>query len=622
MLRIGFTLGASRAGVAALVVPLALAWASRSAVSQEIDVYPRRIGAEIARDEFTRDVAALRVRPGRNERRTPSANEFVLGPTARAKHVVQFRPARAGRVLIEANWSAPVSLRVDAIPPGKTGAYRSNESASPLRLEFDVTPEQAQRRDSWTVVVANRSGRDVSGRLSVAYPGGGRITLVSPAGGEERADADSAETGSGPANRPIDLLEGLQSDVNLERVELQSILGIRAEVYEDQDEEAGTFYFLPAAYYLRWDEDQGYGLQVLYRGIDTEGEARGMVHFSADLSARIGIRDIEAAEILLHAYLKRAGRSVREPALTPMPLDGSPRLALADNLTRIWDIDPDRVAVSAPSAVLDELTIEWVADDRVATDMQPKLLEGGVNGDILFDPSGDGLPAQSVPVEIALRDPNTYGRIEWQRGASWENNTPYGIVVKRLHALLLEKSDGTPRVVSWDLRDKPVPPGKRLRIRGAAAGVPDWLDELALLVWVEYVVDQDCARCDDQALASIMSGATRSERRFATISALDNLFADVGAVAIVISVGTDYSVPGGDAWHEWEVVLEGDGQAASVGPLYPPADAGSPFLYLVTLRMADGAEHRGNWVASPGLNLHIGLSQVEESLGRIPGRDL
>ncbi|HYU10562.1 MAG TPA: hypothetical protein VEK77_14390 [Gemmatimonadales bacterium] len=553
---------------------------------------------------------------------------------------VDIRPAAAGKISVDATWNEPVALALILNGPGQTGYFARQDGRSPLHLEFDLSAELLAKGEGWRVSVVDFSGSPANGTVRVNYPAGSgtftssiiatrvlipqKILMQPGAVFTAGLTAGQRDSGlSGPSNETIDLLESLRTDVNFDMRHVAEILGVSSQVYRDRNATAGTFYFLPRAYHVMWDPSGHFGMSILYR-TDPSGADSAKVQMSTHLSASIGTSDLSIAALLLQAYVRKHNLNFSELRLVRMPLDTTPRLSFADDLHHLYDIPGDRVVIREISDALAEARVDWVTDKNTATDMQTELVSHGLSGQAVLDPQGQVISSRSVPVDISLRDPGTYGLLAWRRGDIWRNETHYPITVKRLHALMLDVPDGVPTVLSWSLGDSVVQPQARLLVDTTV--VPQWVDSLSLRTWVEYTVAQNCEACDRLSLADIRGGASFSERQIITFRTLTPL-ADIGASALTVEVRSRYLRPDATTLQDAPpLILSLDSHEFPGSSIFPPAvvdttAAPQPsFEYRITVVMRDGTEHAGaTWIPSTRTNVFIGTAQIQQSLGFLPG---
>jgi hypothetical protein len=352
---------------------------------------------------------------------------------------------------------------------------------------------------------------------------------------------------------------------------------------------------------------------------DGDGAAAGEVLMATRLDAGVDTAEIELARSLLRAYQARHS-SVKFTDLRALPIDKAPDVSLAGDLQHQYSIPPEKIAVNAISDALGQVEVSWATDTVTKENLQLALTEEvGINGSLVYTPSGGALSAQSIPVRVRLADAETLGRLVWHRGVPWHNVMPYPLRLRYLHALLLESN--APVVYSWNLDEATVPPQARVEID--ARTVPVWLDHRALRMWLDYVPLADCSTCDQQVIAAISGGTSSLGTSQITIHTITPL-ADVGAYEIAITVRSRYFDPKAKTVQtRAPLALDADNKDFTVGPLYlgsrQPGETipGDPlFEYLLEVAMPDGSSKRGTrWLPADSLRLLIGKVQVEQALG-------
>lgn len=462
-----------------------------------------------------------------------------------------------------------------------------------------------------------RDHRNTGGR-TVPPPRGGRVPEprgeTGTGGGRIR---DLTAKGPGPVR--LDLLEGLRSDVPFEAGDL---LSIQPALYQDANPQAGVYYYLPAAYHLRWQPDEGYGLRMLF-GASTEPGRAGDVHVAARAASGVGLDEAALARELLEASRRR--RRIAPIQLRPFPLAEPPRAALADS---------DDVTVHAVSDALGEIDLAWTTDPVRRAALELALTEDvGVPGVVTFTPQGAALEPVSIPLTIRLADAGTFGRWRFDDRRELRNAAPYPVRLRHLHALLLHEDQ--PIVYSWSLGDAVAPPGAAIRIQRSR--IPRWIDERALRMWIDYGVEVDCEACDRKVIEELTSGVRGGAPEPAVFRTLTPL-ADTGAFEIEVTVRSRYLHPRERDLRTLPVlVLDQDRSTFEVGPLFPgsrqesaasPAPEGledreGPLLeYRLELLMPDGRSYTSEtWLESRDLRIHVGTFQIEQALGFVPGQE-
>jgi len=428
--------------------------------------------------------------------------------------------------------------------------------------------------------------------------------------------------GKGPAAQAIHLLTEIASDVELD---LEEILKVWPQVFQDQNPGSGVFYFLPRAFHLKWTPEEGYGMRMLYYASAEEGKS-GEVGIEMFLNAGIGSKEYNFAKDLLNAYALRHPEA-KFTELRPLPIDKAPEVSLSGGLQHTFNIPSDKITINAISDALGELHVSLTTDWVTKENLQLALLEDiGLNGTLSFSPSGGALPGQERPIHISLADHRTLGRIYWNRTQSWRNEADYPVYLKHLHVLYL-KDKKTPYIYSWSLDNTEVQP--LTQVLWDARNVPSWLDNAqeVKFMWVSYGVKKDCKPCDDKVIRAITGGVDRVSAQkllFETITPL----ADTGAYKIFVTVRSRYLHPTSrELGNLPEVVLDADEKEYVAGTLYlvdrqaGESIQGDPlFEYLMTVVMRDGQTHRATkWIPNDGLRVMIGQTQIKQALGFLPG---
>ena len=419
----------------------------------------------------------------------------------------------------------------------------------------------------------------------------------------------------GPGDTPVEPMGDLRAeDIDLDA---SHVLGVFPAFYPDQNPASGVFYFLPYSYSLRWSEDSGYDLKMIYSSAN--GGGSGDVAMAARLDAGLGIRDRQIASDLMQAYAQTHGLAFT--ALRALPID-SIGVSIADDLHR-YNIPRDKIAVTGLSDFLGQIDISWLTDPVTKENLQQALVEGvGISGKVTLYPSGGKLAPVDVPVQIRLADFVTFGGFKWNRAEPWKNRTLYPIRLKYLNALVLDASSH-PIVYSWDLSSTMVPPSGRAQ--WVAGSVPTWIDAQAKRIWLEYAVDGSCESCADAVIQSITGGTTSAGPSTVTLHTITPL-ADAGAFEIDAQVRSRYFDPQGNQLQTRTVVLNADGKDFTIGPLYlgnrQPGESvpGDPlFEYSLSVVKQDGTHSDGStWLSCNDLRLVIGRRQLEDALGALP----
>lgn len=434
---------------------------------------------------------------------------------------------------------------------------------------------------------------------------------------------DKNRGAQGPSAQSIDLLSVVNTDLD---VPVQSILQVRKEIYLDKNPQSGVLYYIPRAYHLQWDTDEGYGMKMLYAATEQDAES-GQVLMAMRLASGVSARDSQLVMDLARAYRAAHNTSLKINVIRPLPLISEhPGISLSDSLGSHFNIAEDSIVASVVSDALEEMNVSWVTDEVTKENIQLVLSQDiGIAGDVTYDLESDEVARVSIPASVRLADQGTFGPLHWRRNTSWRNPTPYPLRLKYLHMMLLENN--TPVIYSWDLGRSEVPP--RAQVEWDTSRVPRWLDQRAKRAWVEYAVVQDCVECDREVMRGLTFGASRASSRQDIILRTLTPLADSGAIEIGIRLRSRYFSSAGDTLEtQAMIVLDADREEFDGGKVYlidrQPGEErpGDPlFEYQLELVMSDGSilnSPAGQWIPSHRGRLMIGKVQLEQAVGPLP----
>ncbi len=437
---------------------------------------------------------------------------------------------------------------------------------------------------------------------------------------------DQSETdkgAQGPDNNPIPLFEDLTVTRDFEFP--YEITNISMDVYPDKNPASGMFYYMPAAYHLRWTADDGYAFRVLY-GTAT-AESSGDVRMSATLSPDISKKEIDLISKLVASYASR-NEGMEFDKLRLIPIQENPTVSFPADLNNLYEITADKVAVNITSSLREPFQISWVTDNNTKDEMQVSLLEKtGIQGIMSLQPQSDNIPEIKIPVVITLADSRTIGRIDleskkWRTGA-WKNQTPYPLKLKYLHMLLVkeEGNKSTPFIYSWDINDLVVPVSASVTFD--ASNVPSWLDDpdMAQRIWVEYSV-VDCDVCDRDIINTITGGTYGTNTRKVIFEAFQ-VFEKTDAQFIQIKVRSKQGDPKGEKVVEFEPLrIYQDNETAESGQLYVPLEEDLSFEFYLTVVMKNGNSYKADgWISSSEPEIYLGLDAIRNAIPGLPVAD-
>ena len=424
----------------------------------------------------------------------------------------------------------------------------------------------------------------------------------------------------GPDNNTIPLFEDLTITKDFEFPD--EITNISMDIYPDKNPRTGIYYYLPAAYHLRWTADEGYAFHILYG--TASPESSGAVRMSATLSPDISKKEIDLIKRLLMSYVSR-NSGMKFNKLRLIPIRENPAVSFPGDLNNLYEITADKVTVNITSSLREPFQVSWVTDNTTKDEMQVSLLEKtGILGIVSLKPQSDNIPDIKLPVAITLADSRTLGRIalenkKW-RTTPWKNETPYPLKLKYIHMLVVkdEINKAIPIIYSWKINDVVVP--STASVQFDASNVPSWVDDpdMAQRIWIEYSV-ADCDECDKAIINTITGGTYGTNTRKVTFETFQ-LFDSLDAQFIQIRVRSLQGDPKGEKVVEFNPVrIYHDNEIAESGQLYVPLETELSFDYFITVVMKNGNSYKSqDWIRSNEQEIYLGLDAIKKAIPGIP----
>lgn len=420
----------------------------------------------------------------------------------------------------------------------------------------------------------------------------------------------------GPGKTAIVLWDEIHSDVDFDYGENQ-MSNISTDIFPDQNENSGYYYYYPSSYKLVWNKDESYQLNILYGS--GSGEESGKVRLFAKLSPKIGTKEKRMVETLVKEYTTT--HNLKFEKLVPIPLQQEPKIDLAGQLSSLYDIPSENVT-AAVTGIFEPIDIAWPMSTKNADDLMVGLKEIDLNGTLQLTPQGE-TPTMNIPVTISLDNENVLGRIEltqnvW-RTKNWKNEKPFPVRLKYIHALFLNKEEkgGTkPYIYSWSLNDTDVPVLASVKFNSTT--IPRLVDTKAQKIWVEYSVP-NCSACKDNVINSLTGGTTAARERKIEVSSY--IKDDIGAHVIEITVRSLFADPKGEQIIEMpSVKLKEDFETYSISPLFVPEGKRAEYEYKIKI-VTDDEIYRSDWIYSDELSIDLNKSTIKKALGRYPGEE-
>ena len=446
------------------------------------------------------------------------------------------------------------------------------------------------------------------------------VPLAPTGAGTSGTDLDTEEEVNveplGPANEPISLWEDLVADNDFEFP--YEVTNIRMDIYPDINKNSGTFYYVPNAYHLRWNKDEGYNFRMIY-GTSESAEVAGAVRMTGTLTPGISTNEIALIRTLLESY------TADSPVYTfnelkIMPIQSVPSISLSSGLQGQYDIPEENINVTVSSSINNPLDVSWVTDNDTKEEMQVALTQGlGINGEMRIVPESEEVPEQLIPVRITISDPRTIGRFTLQpnqwRDENWKNTTAFPLLLKKIHVLIIEKQGTStiPLIYTWNLNDTQVPAGASASFD--ADEMPLWIEtkNKAERIWIDYGI-VECTTCVDNIIDELIDGTINRERyvSFQTFK----IIASEDIAFLNIKVRSLQGDPKKERMIELSPVrVTEDLSAFSAGPFHLSEEEELDFEYHFTLVMNDGVTHTSrDWISSNEAEVFLGMHSLYDSI--------
>jgi hypothetical protein len=426
---------------------------------------------------------------------------------------------------------------------------------------------------------------------------------------------------AGPSRDPIFDLEEIpvmQGYVSGRTVEdapdIEDLLGINSQIWADENLGSGIYYYVPSAYYLKWDPDKDYDLSLTDEMAGEDGSPEVLVR--ARLAPRFTPVQRRAAEILVRQGARAYGRPFFELREMPIASEATQSTA-AEALAGHYRID--NVVVRPPDDAMGEAEISWRMPSLTRESFVELLREDqSVAPEILLQPSSGEAGLQRIPLYMGWGEPESYPAILWENGSFKRNQAPHPIRLDGLHVLVLDRNDKI-QMLSWDLSNTAIVPSKA-RIKMNQELTRPVIDN-AFFTWVDYSVIPDDASTE-AAVRSITGGVSEQVRQPLSITLFDPLAAS-GAQQLTVFVKSRYFEADADKVTVRQFEFTEDNETQSVPFYLGRADVEVPFEWTVRLRMPDGSELEKPVFleGDTGLQLIVSSSSLRQIFGDLPSEE-
>ena len=383
-------------------------------------------------------------------------------------------------------------------------------------------------------------------------------------------------------------------------------LNLFREVYEDRNPHSGYMYYLPKNYNLRWNRDGGeYSFYIYY--LSADGDGRGNVIITAELTPNINREDIAIAEKLLS---KQLGKDIK---LRPLPLKDTPKVSFGSSLTN-FDVKDESIQTNIPSDFLEPIIVSWKMERRVDDFIGAMMNNLGLNGNIEFSPMDEIEKTISVPVRLKINDPQTYGKMEYAETSAllngFVNPLDYPVQLKEL-VVMRTKTNGELAVETIPLNNYEVEPQKvfssfRQEERDALLN-----GDVISRVWVEYAL-KNCLPCNESVQRKILGGTSGSRVKPIALEILTPIGFS-GARSLKVLIKSVQGDPKGTSEVLLPIVtVTEDNITLSGGELFVPEGGSPDYQYQLVLIQTDGTTLASEWIHSNDLFIVLGENSIRE----------
>jgi len=377
----------------------------------------------------------------------------------------------------------------------------------------------------------------------------------------------------GAGDETISIWDGIAVDNLVDFKNPQDISSINIAVIPDKNPNSGIYYIMPADFHLLWDPSvkskMGYGLSISYgkQTGETEEDQDAPVRMSAMLTAGISNQERNFVRSLLR------GIDPKFREIKDLPLRENLETSFPANLSALYNIPADKIAVTAGSDFNKTITVAWRTDADTKEFIQTALTTGeGIAAAVVLKPRNEQLPDYEVPALISLSDNSSFGKMNldpktW-RSREWINETAYPLKLKYLHVLKKSLNGNTPIVYSWSMENAEIP--SRARVSFDNSRVPVWLDnDPTAVMWLDYSV-MDCSPCHDSVIVAITDGVPANLAQQIRVNIPPAVFDTMKAQQFLVTLRSRQADPKGGTVTELPAVYitREPGKNFFIGPLF------------------------------------------------------
>jgi len=405
---------------------------------------------------------------------------------------------------------------------------------------------------------------------------------------------------TGSAERQGVDLESVVEDIEYHLGEaVTNKLNIFRYIYNDKNKNSNFFYYLPSTYTLKWDKRNGkYAFNIFY--LSSEIGEKGAVLLKMELVSNITKKDLMMAEKML---TKKINKQVK---LLPMPVQGI-SADFGSSLTN-FEVKPESVHVNATSDYMKPIVIDWKMESNVDDFISAMLNNIGLNANMEYLLPGDLNLATTVPIDLQVNDPVTFGKLEIEDPKvtfrdGWVNYLDYPVILS--HLILVRKGSNYNLFVDeLAINADEIQPGETYNF--------DVIPNQGNITraWFDYAIPE-CSPCNEIVRKKIVGGTSGSQITDLEIQIL-NILETSEAYMFKLNIKSKQADPNGETEIKLpSITIKEDDSNFSGGKYYVPEDEELSYQYQLIQIMPDGQTKTSPWKQGNQSFLVIGEKQLE-----------
>jgi|GEM_PF-5664457 hypothetical protein len=380
-------------------------------------------------------------------------------------------------------------------------------------------------------------------------------------------------------------------------------LNIFRNIYADKNKNSNYYYYLPSTYTLKWTKENGkYDFNIFY--LSSESGSKSSVLIKAELVSNIKSEDLQLLEKILTLNKRKS--------IKLMPLDVvSVSIDFGATLTN-FNVKPESVSIMATSDFLKPIIVNWKMESNVDDFVSAMMNNIGINASIDFIPAGVEDRIISVPVNLQVNDPITFGKLEIKQmselRSGWNNYLDYPVVLSKL--VLVRNNPNGSTIESYPLSNEEIQPKSNFILTDASILNRVETGNQIGSAWFEYAITE-CATCNETVRKKIVGGTSGSQVTNLEIQIL-NIMEKSGAYMFKLNLKSLQADPNGATEVQLpSITIKTDDQSFNGGKFYIPEGETLLYQYQFIKIMPDGATTTGPWKKSDQSFLVIGEKQLE-----------